>query len=209
MSFVAAAGAPLLGVIVGGALTFVGQARLDRRREQREFRREKTVQEREVASQARQTRMAARLVFSDLWRIAGQLRASRETHRWWTALLLADGAWRQHGDCLSRELGDDDWLKVAAIFTLVAEWNNITLAARRYYWIQPHLKLRGKGLTGLRDELLAAAPVAMEALQNLATDGDAAGYEGLVTWARGEADVKDRENSPVVIAGFPQAGGGG
>lgn len=183
MPFLETAASSLLGVVVGGAVTYVGQSRLDRRRERRELGAEQRAAEREEQATATTVRMAARLVFLDCFRIVGHLRGTRQTGRWWTALLLSDDAWREHGELMSRELPDADWGKVAAFFAEVAEWNSLTVAARRYYWIYPHLNLKRLKLSDLRDELLAGAPIAMEVLQVLALP-NAEQPDELLRWAR-------------------------
>jgi hypothetical protein len=176
MSPLESAGAGLVGVLIGGGITYLTQSRLEQRREER-------AQETGRIEAARHAQMSARLVFLDLFATVNQLRAAKEAGRWWTALLLTDGAWRQHSEVLSRELDDSTWRMVAAVFVVVAQWNAIAVAARRYYWIKPHLSVRRGGLARLTSELLEAAPAAVEALRPLAVP-DISDEDELVRWVR-------------------------
>jgi hypothetical protein len=181
MTFLETAGSTLVGVLIGSGITYLTQSRLEQRREER-------AQAAGRIEAARHAHMAGRLVFLDLFAIVNQLRAARQAGRWWTALLLADGAWRQHSEVLSRELDDGTWRMVAAVFVVAAQWNEMAVAARRYYWIKPHLSVRRGGLALLTSELLEAAPAAMEALRPLAVP-DISDDDELMRWAGSPAGV--------------------
>lgn len=188
MSFFETAGSSLVGVLVGGTLTYWAQARLAKHQEDREMDREARRDQSARASTAALVRTAARLVVLDVFRSVGHLRATRDTGRWWTALALSDASWRQHAELLGRELPDTAWREVAGFFAVIEEWNAITYAARRYYWIKPRLHIRRDGLEQLRDALLDSAPVAMDALRKFALP-EAEDNDAFFGWIRGEPDV--------------------
>jgi hypothetical protein len=191
MSFFETAGSSLVGVIVGSGTTYFAQARLAKHREHREQVREERRDQSERTATAALVRMASRLVVLDVFRSVGQLRATRETGRWWTALTLADGSWRQHAELLGRELSDAPWGKVAGFFVVVEEWNALIHAARRYYWIKPRLHIRRDGLEEIRDALLESAPVVTDALRELALP-DVADSDTFFAWVRGELDATSK-----------------
>jgi hypothetical protein len=156
----------LIGVVVGGALTYVSQRGLDTRRELREREREDRA-ERRVAQEAEiANRATARLVFLDLLSIFTFLRSSRDVGRWWIAILLPTAAWDQHREPLCRALTDHAFRQVGSTFAGVEAWNRICEASRRYYWVRPHLTLKQgqAGLTDMRDTLIAGSARALREL---------------------------------------------
>lgn len=198
VTFLETAGSSLLGVAVGGAITYVTQSRIDRRRDQRAHERERRADKRDRDTAHAMTQMAARLVFLDLYRLVAQLRATRETGKWWSRLVLADGAWRGHSELLSHRLKDKEWREVAAVFAVAAEWNAIMAAGPG---LSSTIDLKRMGLATLRDDMLDAAPIAMEALRPIAlpTTDDT---DPLSRWATGD------ESSPHAHRGGPTTGGG-
>jgi hypothetical protein len=158
----------LLGVAVGGVTTYGTQRGLDGRREKREREREARAEKRAAEDIELTTKAAARLLFMDLLSVFTFLRSSRETRRWWIAILLPTGAWEQHRQQLSRVLSDKAFRKVGSTFTGVDVWNTICGASRRYYWVRPHLALKQRGgLTGMRDTLIGSSARALLELADL------------------------------------------
>lgn len=164
-----AAVSSLLGVAVGGVTTYATQRGLDGRRERREREREARAEQRTADDIELTTKAAARLLFMDLLSVFTFLRSSRETRRWWIAILLPTGAWEQHRQQLSRVLSDKAFRKVGSTFTGVDVWNTVCGASRRYYWVRPHLLLKQdkQGMTGMRDTLIESSARAMLELADL------------------------------------------
>lgn len=146
----------LIGVVAGGAVTYVTQRGLDKRREDLERERDDRAEQRRIEAADAANRATARLVFLDLLSIFTFLRSSRNVGRWWIAILLPTGAWEQHCESLCRVLTDHAFRQVGSTLAGVEAWNKVCEASRRYYWVRPHLALKqgSVGLTDLRDTLI-------------------------------------------------------
>lgn len=184
---------PLLGVVAGGAVTYASQRGLDGRRERREREREERAEERAAADAELTTNAVARLVFVDLLSIFTYLRSSRAVNRWWIAVLLPDGAWKQHREPLCRALSDPAFRVVGSTFGGVEAWNALCGASRRYYWVRPHLPLKrgDDGLTGMRDTLVESSARALLELVTLGL-GTLEPDDPLITMIKGEMSDSPR-----------------
>jgi hypothetical protein len=153
----------LLGVVAGGAVTYVSQRGLDKRREKLELERERRAETRAIQAAETANKATARLVFLDLLSIFTLLRSSRDVGRWWIAILLPTGAWEHHCEPLCRVLTDHAFRQVGSTFAGVEAWNRVCEASRRYYWVRPHLALKqgDSGLTSMRDTLLEGSARAL------------------------------------------------
>jgi hypothetical protein len=159
----------LIGVAARGALTYVTQRGVDGRREKRTREREDRAEKRAAEETEVANKATARLVFLDLLSIFTFLRSSRDVGRWWIAILLPTGAWRQHREPLCRVLSDHAFRQVGSTFAGVEAWNKICEASRRYYWVRPHLALKQgqDGLTEMRETLIAGSARALRELAAL------------------------------------------
>jgi hypothetical protein len=150
-------------------VTYATQRGLDGRRESREREREERTDKRLAEDTEIGNRATARLVFLDLLSIFTFLRSSRDTGRWWIALLLPTGAWEQHREPLCRVLSDHAFRQVGSTFAGAEAWNKLCEASRRYYWVRPHLALKQgqAGPSDLRDTLLLGSARALRELAAL------------------------------------------
>lgn len=159
----------LLGVIAGGAVTYVGQRGLDNRRERSEGQREERADQLAAEDLELMTRSGARLVFMELLSVFTSLRSSREVNRWWIEILLPTAAWQQYREHLCRILDDPAFRRVGSTFTGAEQWNTVCRASRRYYWVKPHIALKQgeAGMTAMRDTLIESSARALLAFAAL------------------------------------------
>jgi hypothetical protein len=158
----------LVGVVVGGAVTYAGQRGLDGRREGREGEWEQRAENRATDAEGLTTTAAARLVFLDVFSVFTFLRSSRDSKRWWIEVLLKTDAWDRHREQLCRALSGDVFRQVGSTFAGIEAWDITRRAASRYHWVRPHLKLRGTdGLAGMRDTLIEASAQSLLLLSDL------------------------------------------
>ncbi len=177
MSFAESVGGVLVGVVVGGVVTYAGQRSLELRRDRRQ-------EAREASGDRAATRLAARLVLVELLTIVSWLKAYKATGQWWTRPRLPDDAWVEHGAQLSRVLGDDEWRKVAPVFNGAAQWNSVSAVARRVWQTRETIPLRFfSEIAKFRDTLLESAETAIQTLQEVAlpTVDDPTEFSKIVT----------------------------
>jgi hypothetical protein len=157
----------LLGVIVGGIVTYASQHALDTRRATRE----------EAAADAaseRATRRAARLVLWELLEVITYMNGTLESNGWLADVRLPHEAWLQEQGRLSGFLDDAEWRMVATAYMAVAAWNSLAAASHRanpLRGIDRTIKLDPNatgGLVAVRRRLLPGAGRAAEALRPVA-----------------------------------------
>lgn len=162
MSFEESVAGVLLGVVVGGVLTYAGQRSLDSLRDKR-------AEAREASGERAATRLAARLVLVELLSTVSWLKAYKATGQWWTRTRLPDDAWVEHGAQLSRVLDDEEWRKVAPVFNGAAQWDSVSAVARRVWRTRQTIPLKFfPEIAEFRDTLLEGAETAIQTLQEVA-----------------------------------------
>lgn len=146
----------LVGVLLGGVITYIGQLRLDQRRADREVAAD---EQRRVAEE----QVAARLVLAELMNTQAYLRAAAEREQIPGPLRLPDSAWREHGSVLSRAMNDNAWRQLAGAYSTVSGWEAIaTLKTRsplRGLMVAAHAQTEASFATEAHEAVLSAIEV--------------------------------------------------